>query len=495
MKRAAFLFLPLLLLYHCSQSQKIRKDFAVRKVVFSLEFSNKGEGVTMLSLYKKLSTDTTKFKNIIDTLYINGIDKSSFMIGVATLIDSLATDTTHGKMFLSDNKSDLEIILIQKYEEIQSSIQTSQVEFGKDEYYGLTNDEINSLLEKQEAYRKLRRDYFTIKKAQKNLPKRLIKTKFQQEYLRQNLIQESETNKDIVQFDTDMSKKYSDSLDLYRRKYFELAKVDDSYDSLIKDKFIKLKILKTEIRALNRNRKYTASLIGNANVVSSFKTVSGTQLSAGFGILARKPSKAEFIGILTVAQTSDTISGSGAGDFGPSILVPGVRRFSLLLSYRQNSIFPLSSSFFFQRIGFAFNANVTPYRWVIPKTAGGDSIATKILPTSFDLMVPYNWLSIYEDGKDISISTDVGLSLRWLFGDATTKNRKAFIGNAADAYFGLIGGLSIRYNGLRAQFHVPILFNKTKVEGLTGGQVIASIGFVGSILNDVSTVLKKKNNK
>ena len=168
-----------------------------------------------------------------------------------------------------------------------------------------------------------------------------------------------------------------------------------------------------------------------------------------------------------------------------SILVPSVRKFSLMTLYRQRQLWPTSFSNFWSKIGLCFNANVTPYNWSIKKAVqtNDDSITSKLIPVSIDLMVPFNWVNVYKDGQEINISTDIGVTGRYIMGNITESQRKNFLGDGRIFYGGLITGINIRFNGLRFQFHTPILFG-AHVDGLTGGQAYASMSFIANIIGN-----------
>jgi hypothetical protein len=245
-------------------------------------------------------------------------------------------------------------------------------------------------------------------------------------------------------------------------------------------------VLKKEINRINGRRKFLVSLIGNANVVSSFKSIERSEINAGFGVIANKPGFAEFVGVLTVAQANDEVNSTNKFDFGQCLLVPGIRKFSLLTHYRTYSIFRNSPSQFAKKVGMGFDFNATPYRWI------SNTDTAKVIPFAFNVIVPYTWILQAEPGKDFAISTEIGLTTRYIGGDATKEQLSAFLGSDKRFYIGAIAGLNIKYNALRAQFHAPFLFGKERVPGLTHGQVYASIGIVGSLINDITGVLKKK---
>jgi hypothetical protein len=254
-------------------------------------------------------------------------------------------------------------------------------------------------------------------------------------------------------------------------------------DSLIEAR----KVIATEIRRINNRRKFLVSLIGNSNVVSSFKTIDRTEINAGFGILAAKPGFAEFMGVITVAQAHDDLHSDNSFDFGQTVLVPGVRKFSLLTTYRTYSLFRYSSSLFLKKVGGGLDFNVTPYRWA----NATDTI--RVVPYAMNALLPITWVLNVEPGRDFAISTDLGLTLRYIGGDASDNQIETFLGTQQRVYVGFLAGINIKYNALRAQFHAPFLNGNSHVEGLTHGQVYASIGIVGNLVNDLAHIIKGNN--
>lgn len=263
-----------------------------------------------------------------------------------------------------------------------------------------------------------------------------------------------------------------------------VKQIDNDLDELL----LKENLFKHELNRIDNQRHFNVHLIGDANVVSSFRDNSkSSNINGGFGLIANKAGFTEFIGIITVAQAfEDTTS-----DYGSSILVPGVRRFSLLTRYRTYSMFKYHKHDFISRIGFAIDVNVTPYKWI---KDSGQSI--KVIPIAINLMFPYTWVHQSKEGQDYAISTDIGLSLRSIAGAASNEQVKSYLGvNSLPSfrtYVGPVIGLNIKYNALRVQFHAPILIssNENRIQGLTNGQVYASIGIIANLTNDLSKVIK-----
>ncbi len=245
-------------------------------------------------------------------------------------------------------------------------------------------------------------------------------------------------------------------------------------------------VLKSYLGRLDNRRQNLLYLIGDANVVSSFKNANANQVNAGFGLLAVKPGYSEFFGVITVAQAQE----DSTSEYGPSVLVPGVRRFSLLTSFRQYSLFRYNRSAFLRRIGIGGDVNITPYRWV------NDSVSVKAIPFAVNLLLPYYFVHQSKPGEDYAISFDIGMSVRYIGGDLSKKDIKQFLGEGGRRwYVGPIAGINIKYNALRAQFHAPLFFvkDKNRIPGLTNGQVFASIGILANLTGDLGKVFKVKN--
>lgn len=447
---------------NCLYAQTTTLSFAVPRHTFEFtKISQPGGTVKICVNAVGASLDpAVTVASTTECEYLNALDKPIFVNKVIELVRKL-TDSA----FVATHDSMLQKTLEAKFDSMQLKEKAEEIQFGTDEYFGLTEAEIATVLEKKKLLREKQILYRTQRKIRNTSDSKYV-----------NLTANNDAQKLQARYDGPKT---------------------ESQDSLEKNVLMngllaEIRILKSEIQAITERRKFKASLIGNANVVSSFRNADPTQINAGFGIRGHKPNHSEFIGIITVAQVNDTITGSTIQDFGTSLLVPGVRRFSLLTSYRLTRISPLTGRWFWKTLGFAMNVNVTPYNWAIRKADNSaDSITGKAVPTAVDVMLPINWLNIYEEGKDVLISTDIGLSLRHVAGNLNGEKRKSFLGTSRQTYAGLILGLNIRYNGLRAQFHAPILFG-SRVDGLTGGQVFASIGIISNIIGDESAIFKKK---
>jgi len=394
-----------------------------------------------------------------ESISLTNLDKIAFIFQAENQITAL-TDAS----FVQSNKAETDSILKEIYYSFFPNEKASQkaiadslakvaaedsLIYGRDEYYGLTNSQKDTLTAAMKALRRLQEKHYNIRK-------------------------EAE-HKGVWPF-----------------RSIDSIRIRDSSITIGKE----INRLKRKISELKDFRQFQVSLIGNANVISSFKIAQQAQINGGFGIIVSKPNHIEFIGTFTISQSSDTIASIGktSSDFGTSMLVPGVRKFSLLTSFRQRQLFPTSYSNFWRKIGIALNVNITPYNWAIRKTdnsADSTALSAKPIPAAMDLMFPFSWVNIYREDQEVCISTDVGFTCRYLLGDINKEQRKQFLGRTNNFYAGVIGGINIRYNGLRFQFHVPLLFG-SHVDGLTGGQAYASMSFVARIVgpNSIKSLFK-----
>lgn len=489
--RAAFIAALICLLPNLIFAQPREFDIALGDFVFTVKrdvLSSKSSfspGVIKICTEVKVhpanfpDTNNEEEKDSVFCSMFNNDDITIFKNSIAAHIKSIK-----GEDFYEAHKAVMESLLDLRYPELIKSIDYTEFEFGRDLYFGLSDDELARLEQRKSILNDMHTAYNAMRIFLRSRGKE-IKDKYKER------LKELANTTNVSKNETKGSENSNEGDQVQQNVQKEN---NDYIDSIILlNRSIKLE--KANIKALLNKRKYQVALIGNASSVSSFKTVDQTELNAGFGIRAFKPAHAEFFGLVTIAQARDTVIGK-VEDFGESVLIPGVRRFSLLASYRMTSFDPVARSPFLRKWGGAINVNVTPYNWVIKKlsTPDEDSVVGKVIPAAFDLLLSYNWLSVYEEGKDISISTDIGFTGRILAGDLTPAERGIFLGNTTKFYGGLNMGINIRYNSLRVLFYCPFLFNE-QVKGLTGGQVYASIGFIGSIINSASSIIKKKKNE
>lgn len=453
----------LLLISHKSHGQfPVKTEVAYHKLLLRIEVSKHTDESFLLKL-SPVAADTLQLKSEA-TLFINEWKDQVFQAAIRKLMSDLSEDSSYEK---SKYHPALDTFLIQSFSRLEAKRFAASTESLAQLNYGLREEDITTLERHKLALLRVQ-DTIRYLKAMDKVQR--------DQYFNQKKTNEPATKTPSIR---EVINKMSASQLQNQGAVLPASYTIDTL-KIVRD------ILKKEINRINSRRKFLVSLIGNANVVSSFKSVDRSEINAGFGVIASKPGFAEFMGILTVAQTDDEINSANKFDFGQCLLVPGIRRFSLLTSYRTYSIFRHSPSQLFKKIGFGLDFNATPYRWI------NDSDSIKVIPFALNFIFPYTWILQSEPGKDFAISTELGLTTRFIGGDATKEQLSGFIGTEKRFYIGAVAGLNIKYNALRAQFHAPILFGKDRVPGLTHGQVYASIGIVGSLISDITGILKNK---
>lgn len=443
------ILLSLMLFAFKVNAQRYQHYFTVEKKIFKVVFLLKDTTV----LTTQIASDTAKKVAFVFTEKIVP-PKNIFKQVVENAVASILNDTVLINQHAKATEEAVEAIFDKLVKQVQEDEKTrkeneeaanddTKIIYGADEYLGLTAEQKEKLIQNLKELDTLQAKRYMI---WKNRP---VKRLFW-----------------LIKIDSDTVGKYLDS-NQYRR--------------------IKQKVKEHEylVRDLKKHRQHEVAIIGNANVVTSFKIADKSQINGGLGIIVTKPRQVEFIGIFTISQASDTIMtvGKPSEDFGTSVLIPGVRKFSLLTSYRIRSLWPHSYSDFWNKFGLSVNFNITPYNWQIRNVKNdADSLNMKIIPIAMDIMVPFGWVNMYNKDNDIYISTDLGLTARYLAGNHTADMRQQFLGRGDAFYAGFIAGITIRYNGLRLQYHAPFLFG-SQVEGLTNGQAYASISFVTNIIS------------
>jgi hypothetical protein len=394
------------------------------------------------------------------------------------------------KMFLisgvNEIRSKFSDIVLKSYSDLINKLDVKRTEFDFYENYGLTEIDIlnreNLLLE----YYKKRDSIISLRIMKNNALKKSVLKSFinsvrdTSDILPFNkLFSLSKLNHNIRKKNITEPNKLSEKL---KKKIEEIFKDSQTFsNSLFTLKSSRIK-LKEEIKSIDRKREDVINLIGEANFVSSFRNSTSTQANAGFGLLASKPGVEEFYGVITVAESIDSIS----FNYGQTLLIPGISKFSLMTKWRNFSLFPYHSRRFFRSIGLGLDVNVSPYKWV------NDTINTKVVPCALNVLLPYTFVQINNSRENISISTDMGMTLRYIGGDIKDSEMITLLNNNSKKFhFGFIAGIDIKYNALRAQFHVPIFKEKEKpIEGFSNGQVFASIGILSNLSSDISKVFK-----
>ena len=118
----------------------------------------------------------------------------------------------------------------------------------------------------------------------------------------------------------------------------------------------------------------------------------------------------------------------------------------------------------------------------------GQKITSQVIPFSSDLFLSFNWLTSKSKnraiGKEFRVSTDFGVTCRYLFGDLAQKAGwiEQFLDSRRRFFPGIYLGINVAIDNLQIFFSGPILLGD-KVEGLSYGQTIANIGLRGKLFN------------
>lgn len=219
--------------------------------------------------------------------------------------------------------------------------------------------------------------------------------------------------------------------------------------------------------------------LNNDSVQSSVQSI---------GIHATKADKWETNIDLTFSQTGDILSSTDPNVFGSSILIPGIRKLSFLSNFRWlglSGLSPYSRNVILRKAGAGINFNITQLQWQYGKS---DTIV-KVIPVAFDAFLSYIWLrasrSRVNIGRTTQISTDFGLVFRGVFGDAAQnpETLNTFLNSNKLYYLGGMLGISIKIDKLTIFYngtYIPTRFEP--VPGLTGGQIISSLGIRADVV-------------
>jgi len=238
---------------------------------------------------------------------------------------------------------------------------------------------------------------------------------------------------------------------------------------------------------------------GLANFISTEKKAFDVAATAGFGISFSK-NNGKQLGITgTITETRDTILSIDKRDFGRAILVPGIRKFSVMINYR-------SLNFFKNNWGYGIFANMTPMVWKTYTAMKHDSTEMDSLPSVkhvtpitgevyFSYTIYNNTNTLKKITNPTRITFDLGLVYKYLGEDQLTDiERENFLGSSQDNFFGFLFGIDVRSSGMHFYVYttyIPSLGrNSHSIPGLTDLQATGAIGLAVNIA-DLSGALRK----
>jgi hypothetical protein len=282
-------------------------------------------------------------------------------------------------------------------------------------------------------------------------------------------------------------------------------------DNWIKNGRPKKSVYRAQLRKLNRDSKNILREKSKPSIFLSGSAISFLNKSlnndsiksnvTSLGIHAVKANLFDFDADITFSQSDDIIKSADRNVFGSSILVPGIRKFSLLTNYRKYHVFNRAAKPFFANIGSSLSINVTQVQWLY---SGNDSSLinknqpVRVIPLAVDFGLTYDWITITKDRSNVNegvrISTDVGICSRTILGNLGQSKiiLEKFLGSPRVVYVGLYAGFNVKIQRITMFFNGVILpnygisFNGNglgrQVPGLTGGQLVSNLGFRADIV-------------
>ena len=282
-------------------------------------------------------------------------------------------------------------------------------------------------------------------------------------------------------------------------------------ENWIKNDRPKKSAFRAQLRKLNRDSKNMLREKSKPSIFLSGSAISFLNKSlnndsiksnvTSLGIHAVKANLFDFDADITFSQSDDIIKSADRNVFGSSILVPGIRKFSLLTNYRKYHVFNKAARPFFANIGSSFSINVTQVQWLYN---GNDSSLinknqpVRVIPLAVDFGLTYDWITIAKDRSNVNegvrISTDVGICSRTILGNLGQSKilLDKFLGSPRVVYVGLYAGFNVKIQRITMFFNGVILPNYgisfngkglgRPVPGLTGGQLVSNLGFRADIV-------------
>ena len=236
--------------------------------------------------------------------------------------------------------------------------------------------------------------------------------------------------------------------------------------------------------------------VGSAEVQKSISSKSDIPANAGIGLRyvrffseATKPLgifKIEADVAISIASSVDTITAlydegnniSNAYSFGNSILLPLNSGQSLVLNSKAYILNPLGRMVIFRNCGIDLNFSASNRVWKVQNSTRNASTINFNVGL-FSEFVPESRMN------DFSITVGLAWTNRIIIGDVghhlSENFRRDVLGSSRKWYSGIEPNLSIRLKDIRATASIPILFSsqKNSVSGLTNGQFVTTIKFVG----------------
>ncbi|MEO8067574.1 MAG: hypothetical protein ABI599_07780 [Flavobacteriales bacterium] len=246
------------------------------------------------------------------------------------------------------------------------------------------------------------------------------------------------------------------------------------------------------------NKGWEVALTGTslASIASTAPDAFIPSASVGFGASFRnRESNSSFSLTYTISGTRDTITSVNTAEFGTAVLVPGIRKNSILISVRDPERFGGNH-------GWGAFLNYTNMDWTtnlvtLPSDTSSDGdttlITRNVAPLTLELYYSWRIANIGNNGPDdtpAKLTWDLGLAFKYLAGERlSAKEADVFLGSHQELFPALHTGFSLHYGDMSAFGYFNYIFpcgDQPDVQGLTGLRFIGGIKLSANIAKIVT---------
>jgi hypothetical protein len=232
---------------------------------------------------------------------------------------------------------------------------------------------------------------------------------------------------------------------------------------------------------------------GLSNFTGSVKNSFTNSATAGFGLSYFENGGVSFLILGTVTDSRDTVKSQDKHDFGASVLVPGLRKMSLLTNVRTAPKERSLGSLELGRYGYAAFFNASPMFWTTytaKKQGSSDFDSLPLTKAVIPLTLEgYIYFPIKPSAEILNnplrASFDIGAVYKYVGGDQlNSEERDFFLGSQKINRIGAFMGVNVRISDFQAYFYgtmIPAGKNES-IEGLTGFQLFGGIRVSATLL-------------
>jgi hypothetical protein len=247
------------------------------------------------------------------------------------------------------------------------------------------------------------------------------------------------------------------------------------------------------VKAQEKADSILVQFVGSGEIQKSISAGTDIPASTGIGLQFRRlfPIEYKFFNVvkiskieldinINIASNVDTISAilnkdntvSNTRDFGSFMLSPVTSKQALLVNYRMHF-----------RNQFGVQANIISSNRVWENrndTLFRDSWVSCL---SMRIGLFYEFIPRIFSSNDYSVTFGLDLSQRSIFGDIYQKShtdfRKNILQTTDRKFFGFEPNIILRLKNIRAEVSFPYMISDNDISGLTNGQLILAIKFIG----------------